>query len=141
MPKKDFGSPERLDEWSRKIHHIMDEMQTRIFVEYRASATWQPRVNLYACREALYLCVELTGLDEQGVCVDRVTDTRIRLTGHRKRPHSQHLQTPLSVEMMEIDEGPFFRELELPEPVDAAALEIRYDRGHLWITLPKIRTS
>lgn len=41
---------------------------------------------------------------------------------------------------MEIDEGPFAREIELAQPVDVNAVEVNYDRGYLWILLPKIRT-
>ena len=39
---------------------------------------------------------------------------------------------------MEIEEGPFQREIELPGPVDTRELAVRHDRGYVWVTLRKI---
>ncbi len=129
-----------MEEWSRKIHDIMDEMRTRIFVEYRVSGTWQPRVNLYESRAALHLCVEMAGLEPNALRVECLDATHVRITGQRGRPYAPGLDSPFSVEAMEIDEGAFAREIDLPDPVDVGAAEITYDRGFLWITLPKTTT-
>ncbi len=132
-----FGHGERMDEWSRKVHTIMDEMRNRIFFEYRASGAWPPRVNVYAGRDAFYVCVELAGLERDLVCVECIDEHRIRISGQRPQPRVGVLEAPFSVELMEIDEGPFCREIDLPDAVDADTIESSYDRGYLWITVPK----
>lgn len=132
-----FGSDEQMQEWSRKIQDIMNEMRNRNFVEYRATGTWQPRVNLYAARTAFHVCIELAGLDPEGFAVERLAATRICLRGIRQRPRRPATEDLGRVEEMEIDEGAFAREIELPEPIDEQAVEITYDRGFLWIHLPK----
>jgi HSP20 family molecular chaperone IbpA len=35
---------------------------------------------------------------------------------------------------MEIDEGAFCREIDLPEPIDVDQMEATYAKGYLWIT-------
>ena len=41
---------------------------------------------------------------------------------------------------MEIDEGPFRREIDLPAAVDTSQVEATYRKGFLWIRLPKTKT-
>jgi HSP20 family molecular chaperone IbpA len=133
------GQGGRMDEWSRMVQTIMDEMRNRIFFEYRATGTWVPRINLYASRSAYHICVELAGLERDLVCVECIGDQRLRITGRRPQPRVGILESPFSVEVMEVDEGPFSREIDLPEPVDGNLIEVSYDRGYLWITVPKIQ--
>jgi HSP20 family molecular chaperone IbpA len=132
-----FGSDERMQEWSRKIQDIMNEMRNRSYVEYRASGAWQPRVNVYAARAAFHVCIELAGLDPEEFAVECLETTRICLRGIRQPPRHVTEDDLCGVEEMEIDEGAFAREIELPEPVDEKSVEITYDRGFLWIHLPK----
>ncbi len=133
-----FGTGDRMEDWSRKIHDIMDQMRNRIFFEYRATGTWAPRANVFANREAYHICVELSGLERDLICVECVDAQRVRVSGRRPPPRGPQLEGPYSVELMEIDEGAFLREIDLPEPVDGSNIEVSYDRGYLWVTIPKI---
>ncbi len=137
MSAKKFGAGDNVDDWTQKIHSIMEEMSNRIFFEYRASGTWQPRVNLYATRHAFVLCVELAGLNQDALLVRCGDQQRVHISGKRERAAMSGLECPHSIEMMEIDEGPFSRDIDIPEPVDPEGIEIAYDRGYLWIILPK----
>lgn len=141
MPGKDFGVTDRPGEWSRQVRDLMDEMQSRNFVEFRATGAWQPRVNLYASRVAFRICVELAGLQPEDLRVECPDQTHVRITGRRQRPCLQGMESPCSVEEMEIDEGAFVRELDLPDAVDSGAVEVSYDRGFLWIRLPRSATT
>lgn len=136
-----LGSGEKMENWSRKIHDIMDEMRNRIFCDYRASGAWQPTVNLYETRSTYHLCVELAGLQRDAVVVECLDEKRVCITGQRAQPRTANMETPFSVELMEIDEGPFRREIELHEPVQVNTFELSYDRGYLWITLRKNVTT
>ena len=55
-------------------------------------------------------------------CCER---TRIRIRGRRAQPRPDGVEGPLSVHAMEIDEGPFSREIDLPEPIDMDQIEAR----------------
>lgn len=136
-----FGQGSGFDEWSRKIHDIMDEMEKRDFVHFRDSGTWQPATNVYETRDAYYVCVELAGVPRQQIDVECVDHQRITIGGSRGQPRPTGIEGPLSIHAMEVDEGPFWREIELPEPIDVDRLEATYSEGYLWITVPRRTTD
>jgi HSP20 family molecular chaperone IbpA len=129
------------DEWSHKIGELLDQMHNRSFFEFRRSGAWQPRVNLYASAAAYHVCVELAGLERDAIGVECPDERRLRIVGRRSRPTIHMLVDECSVEVMEIDEGGFSRDIELPMSVDRAEIQIAYERGFLWITLPKSKTT
>jgi len=131
---------ESIKDWTRKIHHIMDEMRNRTFCDYRLTGTWAPTLNLYESRAAYYLCVELAGLSPESVAVECSDPNRVRISGSRGQPRGPSQEAPFSIEVMEIDEGPFHREIDLHEPVAADSIEVLYDRGYLWVILRKMTT-
>lgn len=97
---------------------------------------WQPRINLYRCRGRFVVCAELAGVDRSEIDL-RVEPTRVVLTGARRPPAPAADHGPLlQIMAWEIDDGPWEREIPLPEPVvpDAARAEQR--NGLLWIELP-----
>jgi HSP20 family protein len=136
-----FGQGEDLDEWSRKIHDIMDEMEKRDFVRFRDSGTWQPATNVYETRTAYYLCVELAGVSREGIEVECIDRQRITIRGIRSQPRPRGVEGPLSIHAMEVDEGPFWREIDLPESIDVDHLEATYSEGYLWIIVPRATTD
>ena len=135
-----FGQNEAFDEWSRKIHDIMDEMQKRDFVHFRHSGIWQPATNVYETRDAYHICVDIAGMQVERINVECVDRTHIMIAGRRAQPRPRGVEGPLSVHALEIDEGPFGREIDLPEPIDVEKMEATYSEGYLWITAPRITT-
>lgn len=136
-----FGQGAEFDEWSRKIHDIMDEMQKRSFVYFRDSGTWQPATNIYEARDAYYICVELAGVHARQVDIECVDRSCLTITGNRAQPRPDEVQGPLSVHAMEIDEGPFRREIDLPQAIDVQRVEATYSEGYLWIKVPRTTTE
>jgi HSP20 family molecular chaperone IbpA len=132
---------EGIKDWTRRIHDIMDEMRNRSFCDYRATGTWEPALNLYESREAYYVCVELAGLSPDAVVVECCDPKRVRVRGQRGQPRGPGQPAPFSVEVMEIDEGPFHREIDLHDPVEVQSVEVCYDKGYLWVTLRKTATT
>lgn len=124
-------------DWARNIQDIIDEMYNRTYFEFRRSGCWQPATNVYEASEAYFVCVDLAGLESRQVHIECVDDRRVIITGHRGKPRPAGHEGPLSVHVMEIDEGPFQREVELPVAVNAKAIEVEYVKGYLWIRLPK----
>lgn len=140
MGVKKFGSGDEIRDWSRRIQDIMDEMRNRSFCDYRATGAWLPTVNIYETRALYLVCVELAGLELDTVAVECPDAQHVRVTGQRLRPRAPGLAEAFSVELMEIDEGPFHREIDFSEPVAVDGLEVLYDNGYLWITLRKAVT-
>lgn len=135
-----FGPPGHgglFDEWTRKIHEIMDEMLRRDFVRFRDSGVWQPATNVYETAEAYYICVELAGVSEEEIDVECSDRRRILIRGTRRQPRPQGVACMLSVHTLEIDDGRFERNIELPEPIDVDRVDARYGEGYLWITAPR----
>ena len=137
MAESKFGHGQGMDEWSRNISDIMEEMRTRSFFDFRDSGTWQPATNMYETQDAYHICVDLAGVREEAVELRNVNAKQIRVVGRRRQPHPRGVEGPLSVHLMEIDQGPFDREIDFPDPVDFEARRVICDEGYLWITLPK----
>ena len=53
--------------------------------------------------------------------------------GEHVEPHAHRMR----VHLMEIDHGPFTREVELPPDADKAGITATYRNGMLWIEIPK----
>ncbi len=136
-----FGKRSDFDEWVQKLHDIMDEMLKRSFVDFRHTGEWQPATNVYESRECYYICVELAGVERDRIDVECIEGTRVLLRGTRDSPRPADTDAPLSVHVLEIDEGAFRREIDLPEPVDVERIDARHRQGYLWIRLPKIIRS
>lgn len=132
---------EEIRQWQRRIQDIMDEMRNRSFCDYRASGTWLPNVNIYESCSAYYVCVELAGLERGSVAIECPDPQHISISGQRARPHAPGLDEPLSVDLMEIDEGPFLRAIDFTEAIVADAIELQHEEGYLWVILRKAPTT
>lgn len=140
MSTRDLAQGHNMDEWANKIHEFMDEMHKRTFVQFRHERAWQPATNVYETEGAYVMCVDLAGMEENDISVECVDASRVRIAGRRDKPRPEDVDDQLSVHVMEIDEGPFRREIDLPVPVDVNAVQAKYRKGFLWIFLPKTTT-
>ena len=140
MPTQRFGEGRNIDDWSQNIHDMIEEMHNRTFFQFRRTDTWQPAINIYEIQTSYIICVDLAGLEESQVAVECVEQQRVVIAGRRDKPRPERHEGSLSVHLMEIDEGPFRREIELPHPVVTDEVEAEYRKGYLWIHLPKKAT-
>ncbi len=140
MHEQQLGQSEGLRIWQRRVQDILDEMRKRSFCDYRASGTWLPTINIYSSDAAYFICVELAGVDRESVVVDCPDPHHVRIGGTRARPRSSGIEDSCSIELLEIDEGPFCRQIDFSENIEVAAIEVAYERGFLWITLRKTGT-
>lgn len=141
MTVTQLAQHEELRDWQRHIQDIMNEMRNRSFCDYRATGTWLPNVNIYENRTMYYVCVELAGLERSSVSVECPDAQHLSISGQRARPRMPALEEPFSVELMEIDEGPFQRTIDFTGPVAVEAAELHHDEGYLWIILRKAPTT
>ena len=134
----------------RQMQRLMEQMQKGFF-NFCPSETWTPNVNLYESDTAYIVCVDLAGVDKEKIELV-VADQKLTLRGARLVPTmpemdgqhgggggggGEHHHPKLRVHVMEIDHGPFCREVELPADVDRERIEAAHRNGLLWIELPK----
>ncbi|MFM1767805.1 MAG: hypothetical protein RJA22_334 [Verrucomicrobiota bacterium] len=110
---------------------------TRVhFASSPAPDAWLPSINAYCCPDYILLVAELAGVDQSGIQLV-VEPRRVWLRGHRRTPEPHNGEDPpRQVLAMEIDAGPFARELVLPLSVDPDGVEAEQRDGLLWIRLP-----
>lgn len=137
-----FGERQGYEEWSRQIHEMMDQMLRRHFVDFRTpDDSWAPATNVYEAQTAFYVCVDLAAVDEQAIRVECVGPRSVQVSGCRAKPLPADEPGPLAFHLMEIPEGPFRREIELPAAIDVDRVDARHVKGYLWIRLPKSTPS
>jgi HSP20 family protein len=126
---------------------ILEQIQSKGYYGFYPNENWTPSVNLYEIEAAYLVCVDLAGVEKNKIDIE-VEGNRLRLRGNRAVPTSKQNgdaeaptgaphQARLRVHLMEIDYGPFARDVELPNDVRHDAINAKYLDGLLWIELPK----
>ena len=123
----------------RQMQRLMDSMQKNFF-NFCPSETWTPNVNVYENDTAYVVCVDLAGVDKEKIEV-LVAEQKLTLKGTRLVPTPPEVTEThgarLRVHVMEIDHGPFCREVDLPADVAQERIGAAHVNGLLWIELPK----
>ena len=100
---------------------------------FAARSSFRPQVDCYRTEDPpqITVVVELPGVDPQEVQIV-ATPQALLVAGERRRPSGAERV----YQQMELDYGPFRRELVLGEDVDPEGGRATYDRGLLTIVLP-----
>ncbi len=96
-------------------------------------AHWRPATDVYESPEALTVVVELAGVEAEELEALLYEDALV-VEGERKLPCCDDDARYRSAE---IRQGRFRLELPLDVAIDADGVESRYERGFLYIRLPK----
>jgi HSP20 family protein len=112
---------------------------TRIsYCTSRPHEGWCPAINVYRYSDRIAICVELAGVDPAQFKL-LVEPRRVRISGRRQTAEPTSLEgPPLQILALEIDHGPFEREINLPFEVDPKRVQAEQKQGLLWILLPLI---
>jgi HSP20 family molecular chaperone IbpA len=94
---------------------------------------WQPPINAFRCAAGVCICVDLAGVDKSLIDLT-VEPRRVIIRGSRETPEPSDQTT--QVLALEIDYGPFEREVRLPAEVDVKRARAEQENGLLWIHLP-----
>ena len=130
-----FGLPKH------QMGKLIDQMQ-KGFYAFSANETWTPLVNLYETEGHYIVCVDLAGVVKEEIDL-QVHRQCLTLRGNRQVPTQpkedclESAPAKYRVHLMEIDHGPFVREVELPQDVESTKIAAVYRNGLLWIELPK----
>jgi HSP20 family protein len=121
---------------------FLEQIQGKGYYGFFPNENWTPSVNLYETDAAYLVCVDLSGVDKEKIEID-VIEGRVRLRGNRAVPmwsgsgSTEPSGSRLRIHVMEIDHGPFARDVELPRDVYREKISAKYLDGMLWIELPK----
>jgi HSP20 family molecular chaperone IbpA len=100
---------------------------------YPEEARWRPDADMCETARAIVVVVDLAGVGEDEVEI-QLFDNALVVKGQRSLPGCDASSVYHAVG---VRQGPFRLELPLPAAVDAEAVEVRYERGLLRITLGK----
>jgi HSP20 family protein len=126
----------RLRWWHGSFHSVAGELARGRFAA-AAPPPWQPPLNAYRCEHGVRICVDLAGVDRSQIDLS-IEGRRLFIRGERETPEpSGEEDRPVQMIAMEIDYGPFEREMQLPDEVDLENVHAEQRNGMLWISLPR----
>lgn len=121
-----------------QLSAIVNEMHSVQFRYIRhARQGWEPLMNVYRYPGHYEICVELAGVATENIHIE-VADRRVAISGVRLWPDLRCKITESRCHrttLMEIEDGNFWREIELPEAVDGSEVTVTSSNGLVWIRL------
>jgi len=108
----------------------------RGYHRYRSGGAWSPAVDLYEGRDEFHVVVELAGAQADTIAV-RAQGRTLIVTGLRPAPQLPCRSRKVRTHLMEIDQGPFERAIEIPAERDIDRFEAVFRCGLLWVRVPK----
>src|SRR5258708_29122956 len=116
------------------LHEVTYELARSRF--QCAPHTWEPAINAYRCEKCVRICVDLAGVERSQIDL-LVEPLRVLIRGSRELPEpSPDEGRAIRLLAMEIDYGPFEREVVLPAEVEIDQASAEQRNGLLWISLP-----
>jgi len=92
---------------------------------------WQPAINAYRCESCIRICVDLAGVERSRIDLT-VEPQRVVIRGSRDVPEPTHAEgRAVQLLAMEIDYGPFEREVQLPAEVEVEEVHGEQHNGLL----------
>jgi len=130
----------RLRHLHGRLGDIAVELTRVQFTQLYAPHAWEPPINVYRYDGCIKICVDLAGVERETIDL-RVEPGRLVLRGRRAMPQpriceNQSEEKCVQILTMEIDHGPFAREVLLPADVEINAVSAQQENGLLWISLP-----
>jgi HSP20 family protein len=117
------------------LHDVTYELSRSHFSRFAPQA-WEPAINAYRCEKSIRICVDLAGVDRTLIDLS-VEPRRLVIRGTRELPEpTGDEECALQLLAMEIDYGPFIREVPLPTEVEIEQAHAEQRNGLLWISLP-----
>lgn len=124
----------------------MQQAINRLFNEFwsepaSALAEWQgrfiPSVDVSEDEKAVHITAELPGIDEKDITVT-ARENSVIIEGEKKREHEEKKE---NFYRRESCQGSFYRAIHLPTEVDESKAQARFDKGILYVDLPKTEAA
>ena len=114
------------------LTHELSRLQFSSFAPH----AWEPAINAYRCENCIRVCVDLAGVERSLIDLT-VEPRRVIIRGTRELPEpAGDEECAQQLLAMEIDYGPFIREVPLPAEVEIEQAHAEQRNGLLWISLP-----
>ncbi len=131
-------SRRHIEQMVNQVGAIVSEMHSlRFRYIQHGRQGFEPLMNVYRYPDHYEICVELAGVAAEDIRIT-VTGRRVAVAGVRHWPDLRCKITEnrcRRTTLMEIEEGSFWREIELPEEVDGRTAEVSALQGLVWIRL------
>jgi HSP20 family protein len=117
------------------VHDITHQLLGLRFSQFGPHG-WRPAVNAYRCEQCIRICVDLAGVERSDIDLT-IESQQLVIRGVRDVPEpTGEKKHAMQMIAMEIDYGPFNREIQLPAEVDVKRVHAEQKNGLLWIYLP-----
>jgi HSP20 family protein len=129
-------------------HRRKSGKKTRVFISrdgeaatrYSSGLSWEPPADVVVTSGEVIVVIDIAGMDSDSIEI--VTDgDKLRIGGVRG---AQCCEGDLQYNQIEISIGRFYREIDLPVPIDSKKTSARYERGMLEVRIgradPRRRT-
>ena len=121
------------------LHDVTYDLSRSRFSRF--AHAWQPDINAYRCETCIRICVDLAGVDRSVIDLS-VEPRRVLIRGTRELPEPTGDEgCAQQLLAMEIDYGPFEREITFPVDVEIDKAHAEQRTGLLWISLPVRKES
>ena len=112
----------------REINRLFSNVGQGAAVDY-------PAINVWEKDDSLMVTTELPGIDPEKINIS-VTGSTLTLSGNSKDDPIKEDETYLRQER---ELGNFQRNFQLPFQIDSKKIEASYEKGILYITLPRLK--
>ena len=118
------------------MHGTLGDVSYRLRFSHFVRHAWRPAINVYRCESCISICLDLAGADHSDIELV-IEGQRLSIRGERAVPEPGEKEGAAhQMIAMEIDYGPFEREVQLPDEVDLEKMRAEQQNGFLWIHLP-----
>ncbi|MFP4053756.1 MAG: Hsp20/alpha crystallin family protein [Phycisphaerae bacterium] len=104
--------------------------------KFSGAEVWSPAVNLYEDECCYYVVADLAGVDPNQIDL-HTEDHMLHMVGRREMPKVASPSGQVRVHLMEVDQGPFRRKVQLPGDANTQAISATYRSGFLSVRIPK----
>jgi len=123
----------RLKQLHERIMAIAEQVRPCALTQFNPQS-WRPAINAYHCGKCIRVCVDLAGVDQFEI---KVQSRQLVIRGQRIAPEpAEQEKVGSRVLALEIDYGPFERELIFEPEIDPDRVVTEQKNGLLWIVLP-----
>lgn len=138
-----IGKRLRLDEGDERdplqelFGTFINEGQVRGRVRIHSGLTWEPPTDVLETEDEIIVVVDIAGMAGDDITV--VTDGAVlKISGTRRSVGAPRMK---QFHKLEIQVGPFEREIALPTRVDPAKVSAHYEKGFLQVRIRKLDPS
>ncbi len=136
MARSFFEPEEEIHRLAERIEDFCDRVLGLASTpRYSLQHTWRPAIDVYEAESGTVVIAELPGVDEGDLTVT-VQNGCLRIAGVRRLPSLEGCKQPLQ---LEIEYGPFERQVSLPTDADADRISAHFRQGVLAVEIPQAR--